>query len=135
MLQDMSSPPAETAAKLRWYENRLLKRTSRVGGSTPDSGDQHSLAANGPVRFASIQGRLIRCRLRARKDDRIRLRVVVFAKHSIPTSHWRHPEHLTMREIGSRDLGPDDHPEAQERCKAFPMRKGKWGSTIGICRF
>ena len=115
MLQDVSSPFAETAARLLWYENRRRERTSRVGVPTPDSGGQHSLAANGPVRFASIQGRLSLCRLRVRENGRNRLRVVVFAKHSNPTSHWRHHEHLTMREIGSRDLGPDDQPEAQER--------------------
>lgn len=68
VLQGVTSPPAETAARLLWYETRLRERSSRPGVPTPNFGDQHSLAANGTVRLAGRQGRYIQ--LEAARTER-----------------------------------------------------------------
>ena len=55
----MTSPPAETVARLLWYGARLREMSSSLGVPTPSFGVQHSLAVDGTTRLADIQGRYI----------------------------------------------------------------------------
>lgn len=82
----MTSPPAETVARLLWYGARLRERSSSLGAPTPNFGVQHSLAVDGTMRLAGIQGKYILLEA-ARTEKRVEVDCVSFGLRSISFPH------------------------------------------------